>query len=232
MITLSLSPLCMFFTVLPLITSIKHETGLARAPPTCFPRVCSSVTYPPKTVSYKYRSASEPAAVDAAKLRAEFLRVLCSRRSGQVPLSVEPAIPVTKNPLLIQEASPPRFSEVCMHGLLVLLTLPSYSVVAPIIGVQGFQWAIDNDKWQARVDSIKPVFEETQIDLGKSVIDKEVVEKVWDRIAPGLVSKFDSPYSIPAIAPRPLLILNGAEDPRCPLPGLEVPNSRSHKAYE
>ena len=34
-------------------------------------------------------------------------------------------------------------------------------------------------------------------------------EQVWDRIAPGLASEFDAPYSIPAIAPRPLLILNG-----------------------
>ncbi|KAK8509277.1 hypothetical protein V6N12_018359 [Hibiscus sabdariffa] len=32
-----------------------------------------------------------------------------------------------------------------------------------------------------------------RIDLGKTAIDKEVVEKVWDRIAPGLASKFDSP---------------------------------------
>ncbi|EXC19460.1 hypothetical protein L484_006155 [Morus notabilis] len=107
------------------------------------------------------------------------------------------------------------FDTVCMHGLLLLLT--RYSVAVPIIGVQGFRWAVDNDKWQARVDSIKPVFG----DLGKSVIDKEVVRKVWDRIAPGLASHFDSPYTVPAIAPRPLLILNGAEDPRCPLPGLE-----------
>lgn len=34
--------------------------------------------------------------------------------------------------------------------------------------------------------------------------------KVWERIAPGLASKFDAPYTVPAIAPRPLLILNGA----------------------
>ena len=34
-------------------------------------------------------------------------------------------------------------------------------------------------------------------------------EQVWDRIAPGLASEFDSPSSIPAIAPRPLLIVNG-----------------------
>lgn len=34
-------------------------------------------------------------------------------------------------------------------------------------------------------------------------------KQVWDRIAPGLASQFDSPYTIPAIAPRPLLIVNG-----------------------
>ncbi|KAG5536955.1 hypothetical protein RHGRI_024400 [Rhododendron griersonianum] len=48
-----------------------------------------------------------------------------------------------------------------------------------------------------------------------SRVDKEVVEKVsciyhclWDIIAPGLASQFDSLYTIPIIAPRPLLILN------------------------
>ncbi|XP_024033364.1 uncharacterized protein LOC18055322 isoform X2 [Citrus clementina] len=96
---------------------------------------------------------------------------------------------------------------------------------------KGFRWAIENDKWQARVGSIKAVFEEARTDLGKSTIDKEVVEKVWDRIAPGLASQFDSPYTIPAIAPRPLLIINGAEDPRCPLAGLEIPKARARKAY-
>ncbi|CAL5350471.1 unnamed protein product [Camellia sinensis] len=34
-----------------------------------------------------------------------------------------------------------------------------------------------HDKWYGRVDSIKAVFEETRIDLGKSAIDKEVVEQ-------------------------------------------------------
>ncbi|KAK9208082.1 hypothetical protein WN944_000436 [Citrus x changshan-huyou] len=126
-----------------------------------------------------------------------------------------------------------------------------YKVIVPIIGVQGFRWAIENDKWQARVDSIKAVFEEARTDLGKSTIDKEVVEKVsyhvpvhihahsvtsfhmlvWDRIAPGLASQFDAPYTIPTIAPRPLLIINGAEDPRCPLAGLEIPKARARKAY-
>uniref|UniRef100_A0A453QRR8 Uncharacterized protein n=1 Tax=Aegilops tauschii subsp. strangulata TaxID=200361 RepID=A0A453QRR8_AEGTS len=62
--------------------------------------------------------------------------------------------------------------------------------------------------WQARVDSIKPLFEEARIYSGKSEIDAEVVKKVWDKIAPAMASQFDAPYSVPPIAPRPLL-LNG-----------------------
>ncbi|XP_022854572.1 uncharacterized protein LOC111375892 [Olea europaea var. sylvestris] len=119
-----------------------------------------------------------------------------------------------------------------MHAWFTAAADTRYAVVVPIIGVQGFRWAVEHDKWQARVDSIKAVFEEARVDLGKSTIDKEVVEKVWDRIAPGLSSRFDSPYTIPAIAPRPLLILNGKEDPRCPVDGLELPESRTRKAYE
>lgn len=118
-----------------------------------------------------------------------------------------------------------------MHAWFAAAIDTRYSVAVPIIGVQGFGWAIDHNKWQARVQSIKPVFEEARIDLGKSSIDKEVVEKVWDRIAPGLASQFDSPRAIPIIAPRPLLILNGEKDPRCPIKGLQVPISRACKAY-
>ncbi|XP_059642610.1 uncharacterized protein LOC132284517 [Cornus florida] len=119
-----------------------------------------------------------------------------------------------------------------MHAWFAAAADTRYAVVVPIIGVQGFRWAIDNDKWQGRVDSIKAVFEEARIDLGKTAIDKEVVEKVWDRIAPGLDSQFDSPYTVPIIAPRPLLILNGEDDPRCPIAGLEIPTSKAREVYE
>ncbi|CAK8568842.1 unnamed protein product [Lathyrus sativus] len=118
-----------------------------------------------------------------------------------------------------------------MHAWFAAAVDTRYAVVAPLIGVQGFRWAIDNDKWHGRVDSLKHVFEVARDDLGKSEIDKEVVEKVWDRIAPGLASQFDSPYSIPSIAPRPLLILNGAEDPRCPPAGLEALRLKVSEMY-
>ncbi|GMP55191.1 hypothetical protein CsSME_00020081 [Camellia sinensis var. sinensis] len=119
-----------------------------------------------------------------------------------------------------------------MHAWFAAAVDTCYAVAVPIIGVKGFRWAIDHDKWHGRVDNIKAVFEETWIDLGKSAIDKEEVEQVWIRIAPGLASKFDSPYSIPIIAPRPLLILDGEKDPRCPIEGLEITKSRACKAYE
>uniref|UniRef100_A0ACD5ZPD9 Uncharacterized protein n=1 Tax=Avena sativa TaxID=4498 RepID=A0ACD5ZPD9_AVESA len=119
-----------------------------------------------------------------------------------------------------------------MHAWFAAFVDTRYSVVVPIIGVQGFRWAIDNNMWQARVNSIKPLFEEARIDLGKSEIDAEVVEKVWDKIAPGMASQFDAPNSVPLIAPRPLLLLNGAEDPRCPILGFQEAVSRAANAYD
>ncbi|XP_048331954.2 uncharacterized protein LOC125423016 isoform X2 [Ziziphus jujuba] len=49
-----------------------------------------------------------------------------------------------------------------MHAWFAAAADTRYAVVAPIIGVQGFRWAIENDKWQGRVDSIKPVFERAE----------------------------------------------------------------------
>lgn len=118
-----------------------------------------------------------------------------------------------------------------MHAWFAAAADPRYAVAVPIIGVQGFRWAIDNNKWHARVASIKDVFEEARSKLGKSSIDAEVVQAVWDRITPGLADKFDAPFSVPSIAPRPLLILNGGKDPRCPVEGLEATCSRAVEVY-
>nr|CAB3467131.1 unnamed protein product [Digitaria exilis] len=185
------------------------------------------------------REMAASTTVDAgAGLRSEFLDVLLSRRRDlQVPLSVEKGTPV-KKPMYQKPVRPNEILFSGMHAWFTAFVDTRYSVTVPIIGVQGFQWAVDNNKWQARVDSIKPLFEvllsllEARIDLGKSEIDTEVVEKVWEKIAPALNSQFDAPYSLPLIAPRPLLLLNGAEDGRCPIAGLEEPSSRAAKAYE
>uniref|UniRef100_A0A061QP76 Alpha beta-hydrolases superfamily protein n=1 Tax=Tetraselmis sp. GSL018 TaxID=582737 RepID=A0A061QP76_9CHLO len=83
-----------------------------------------------------------------------------------------------------------------------------------------------------RIGHIPEVFREAAKDLGKEELDAEVVRSVWDKIAPGLVDKFDSPRSLPAIAPRPLLVLNGEEDPRCPVKSLLQAADAARHSYQ
>ncbi|CAJ1394571.1 unnamed protein product [Effrenium voratum] len=109
----------------------------------------------------------------------------------------------------------------------------------PAIGVQSFHHSLVNDLWQARVDSVRPVFEAAAKDLGKAEIDQEVVRAVWAQIAPGLAeadeskeAAFDMPLTLPLIAPRHLLVLSGEKDPRCPLPGLRQCIAKAQEAYD
>jgi predicted esterase len=48
----------------------------------------------------------------------------------------------------------------------------------------------------------------------------------------GLLDDYDAPLSLPLIAPRPLLALNGEHDPRCPLPGVKAAFEAAARAYE
>eukprot|EP00435_Cladocopium_sp_Y103_P023421 s315_g5.t1 len=116
---------------------------------------------------------------------------------------------------------------------------PRIFAAAPAIGVQSFHHALVNDLWQARVDSVRPTFEEAAKEMGKATIDQEVVKAVWARIAPGLAEAdpslkdaFDAPLTLPCIAPRHLLVLNGEKDPRCPLEGLQQSLAATKEAYE
>lgn len=109
-----------------------------------------------------------------------------------------------------------------MHSWFSAVADPRISVVVPLIGVQNFQFALENDLWKERVETIKDVFEVAKVDLGKKEIDRYVVEKVWDKITPGILNYFDSTSSLRCIAPRPLLILNGEIDLRCPKQGIEI----------
>jgi len=43
---------------------------------------------------------------------------------------------------------------------------------------------------------------------------------------------YDAPRSLACIAPRPLLILNGELDPRCPIPGLTEAVDAARPVYE
>ncbi|KAJ8608291.1 hypothetical protein CTAYLR_010384, partial [Chrysophaeum taylorii] len=97
---------------------------------------------------------------------------------------------------------------------------PRIAAVAPMIGVQWFEWAAANDAFEGRVDSVRRVFDAARIDSNLSRIDANVFRSVLDKIAPGLRDRFDAPATLPLIAPRPLLIANGETDPRCPMRGV------------
>jgi len=99
--------------------------------------------------------------------------------------------------------------------------------VAPAIGVQSFRYACEYNCWQARAESVRPLFDAAAIDLAgfsgyiySPEIDAACVEQVWRRLCPGLLGELDGPSSLSAIAPRPLLVLSGELDPRCPLEGV------------
>ncbi|KAG2490224.1 hypothetical protein HYH03_011349 [Edaphochlamys debaryana] len=116
------------------------------------------------------------------------------------------------------------------------------AVAAPVIGVQGFGWAVEHEAYQGRVDSIPLVFEVAASDLGQEApsagpgrgpkVTPDVVRAVWARLLPGILEGYDTPLSLPAIAPRPLLVANGGGDPRTPLPGVEQALAAARAAYE
>lgn len=82
-----------------------------------------------------------------------------------------------------------------------------------------FRYALENDCFQGRVSSLPILFAAAASDLdpGRQRINSAVVRAVWDKLLPGLLEEYDAPRSLPAIAPRSLLVVNGAQDPRCPI---------------
>jgi dienelactone hydrolase len=118
-----------------------------------------------------------------------------------------------------------------MHSWMAAVADPRIAVVAPAIGAQSYAWAVENASWVARVDTIKPVFDEACKDLGKEAVDEKVVVAVWDKLLPGILDELDGPSSLPTLAPRPLLICNGELDPRCPVPGVNQIAAKCTQEY-
>jgi dienelactone hydrolase len=97
------------------------------------------------------------------------------------------------------------------------------AAAAPIIGVQSFKWGLENGAFQARAAS-----------LGGAVpnpMDATSVRMFYDRVAPGLVDLYDGPEMLPLIAPRPLIVLSGTQDPRNAIGGVQVAVNAAQAAY-
>src|SRR5437764_10563200 len=107
---------------------------------------------------------------------------------------------------------------------------PRVAVAVPIIGVQGFRWALDHDAWQARVATFQEAIDGAAHDE-RTRVDAALVRKFYAQVAPGIDGDFDAPAMLPLIAPRPLLVINGDSDPRTPLAGVLECMIAAERAY-
>ena len=105
------------------------------------------------------------------------------------------------------------------------------AVVAPWIGVQSFGWSLRRPAgWEARISTFRSAVEAAAAEA-REPVNAAFVRKFYDRVAPGLVDKFDGPAMLPLIAPRPLIVVNGELDPRSPLGGVREAVAAAEKAY-
>lgn len=104
-------------------------------------------------------------------------------------------------------------------------------VAVPAIGVQSFRWSLENERWQGRAGTISAVHQAVAADLGEPAVNARVCRALWQKVVPGILDSFDCPGMLRAIAPRPLLILNGEQDPNCPLAGAQLAFEAARTAY-
>lgn len=104
-------------------------------------------------------------------------------------------------------------------------------VAIPAIGVQSFQWSLENDRWQGRARTIGAAHEAAARTLGEPKVNARVCRELWNKIIPGILGPYDCPSMIRLFAGRPLMILNGELDPNCPIEGAEVAFAAARAAY-
>lgn len=105
------------------------------------------------------------------------------------------------------------------------------AVAVPFIGVQSFEWALENNDWQGRIGTIQPAFDTIAKENGVTNPDSAFVQKFYDHVVPGIYSEFDGPKILPLIAPRPLLVISSDLDKNNPLPGLIECTNAAQKVY-
>ena len=99
---------------------------------------------------------------------------------------------------------------------------PRIAAALPYIGVQSFKWELDNGQWHARIHTIQDAFDLAAKSAGKSNESVDFVRQFYARVAPGIDGQFDGPAMLSAIAPRPLLVVNGDSDANTPIAGVRL----------
>jgi dienelactone hydrolase len=105
-------------------------------------------------------------------------------------------------------------------------------VTVPAIGVQSFRWSLDNNKWQGRANTIAGAHKAAAKDLGEAEVNAAVCKALWGKVIPGILDQFDGPSMLRLFAGRYLLVLNGENDPMCPLGGARLAFAEAEKAFQ
>lgn len=109
---------------------------------------------------------------------------------------------------------------------------PRIAAAVSYIGVQSFKWALDNGQWRARIATIQGGFDAAAAAAGKPAGGVDFVREFYARVAPGIDGKFDGPAMLSAIAPRPLLVINGDSDANTPIAGVRLAVTTAKPFYD
>jgi pimeloyl-ACP methyl ester carboxylesterase len=123
---------------------------------------------------------------------------------------------------------------ISMGGMNTWLTAavdPRVKVAVPCIGVTSFGYQLESGKFGPRCDTLPKFHRAVAAALGEREVNQRVAREAWSKLLPGILDRFDCPRMLEVIAPRPLLILNGERDDRCPLEGVRRCYSAAEAAY-
>jgi len=109
---------------------------------------------------------------------------------------------------------------------------PRVAAAVPYIGVQSFRWALDNGQWPARIATIQDGFDAAAKAAGKPARSVDFVREFYARVVPGIDGPFDGPAMLAAIAPRPLLVINGDSDANTPVAGVRLSVAAAKPIYD
>ena len=107
---------------------------------------------------------------------------------------------------------------------------PRIAAAVPIIGVQGFRWALDNNQWQARVGMFAPPVDEAARDARRACRCRVRPPLLRSRCARDL-RRLRRRSMLALIAPRPVLVINGDSDARTPLAGVQEAVAAARSTY-
>ncbi|HYJ40333.1 MAG TPA: acetylxylan esterase [Steroidobacteraceae bacterium] len=124
------------------------------------------------------------------------------------------------------------FSKGGIEAYLTAAADPRIAAVVPYIGVQSFKWALENGQWAARIATIQDAFNAAAAAAGKPARSVDFVREFYARVVPGIDGQFDGPAMLAAIAPRPLLVINGDSDANTPVAGVRLSVAAAKPIYE